>query len=156
VLDSTPYGTILDRGGGMEIVAVTALVCVTVYAVARLVNTEVREQRISRKHGVMASFEMLKAAWDDTLTAILTEVDFSFSPRLVVEVGGVQAAVAEKGITTEDLPLEVRAFIAKDSSSEAREDLVKSAYALRNSEEGGMEWDKVVKGLETEVEERGW
>ena len=140
----------------MEIIAVTGIICVTVYAVTHLIQREVAWRRVGYFTFMESTRKVVMAAWADTLTAILTEVDFSFSPRLVVELGGVQAAVAEKGITTEDLPLEVRAFIAKDSSSEAREDLVKSAYALRNSREGGMEWTDAVKGLEVEVEERGW
>jgi len=156
VLDSTPYGTILDRGGGMEIIAVTALVCGTVYLIARLVDKEVGAQRATRASYGESAMQMLRSTWADTLTAILTEVDFSFSPRLVVELGGAQGAVAEKGLQIEELPLEVMTFIAKDSSPEARADLVTSAHALRKSEEGGMDWDKVLKGLEVEVEERGW
>lgn len=139
----------------MEILGVTAIICVTVYAVAHLVNAEVRQRRISTMLHAMALFEGVQKTWDDTVTALLSEVDFSFSPRLVVEVGS-PAPVGKEGVVMEDFPLEVKAFIAADSSPEAREDLVKHAYALRNSVEGGMEWKDVVKGLEKEVEARGW
>jgi len=140
----------------MEVIVVTALICGTVIVLLH-VGTRAVENYIhllnSRQRETIL---YLKGVWEDTLTAILTEVDFSFSPRLVVELGGAQAAVAEKGVRVEELPLEVMAFIAKDSSPEARADLVTSAHALRNSEEGGMDWQDVLKGLKVEVESRGW
>ena len=80
----------------------------------------------------------------------MAELDFSFKPTLTIEIKqGVSTGIEAISQTLETLPMNIQAYIGKDSADFAREDLVKRAFVYRDG--GKREWEEVLELLEQSV-----
>ena len=134
----------------MESVAITALICGTIGLLGRWILGEARKQRFAKGAFRLQLLEVVRGEWREALPVILAELDFSFKPTLTIEIKqGVSTGVEAIYQTLETLPMNIQAYISKDSADFAREDLVKRAFVYRDG--GKREWEEVLELLEQSV-----